>query len=61
MFLSPAVGNPRFSANNDAVSPRVPKSVAFVDTAVRRWYWSFLVWIYIAAYALSTLPFFEFA
>jgi hypothetical protein len=44
-------------ANNDAVPPRVLKSVAFVDTVVRRWYWSSSVWIYILAYVLYTLPF----
>jgi hypothetical protein len=46
------------AANNDDVPTRVLKSVAFVVTVVRRWYWSSPVWIFIPAYVLYTLPFF---
>jgi hypothetical protein len=51
--------NTVLAANNDAVPPHVLKSVAFVDTVIRRWYWFSLVWIYILAYVLHTLPFFH--
>jgi hypothetical protein len=42
------------AANNDGVPTRVLKSVAFVVTVVRRWYWSSPVWIFIPAYVLVT-------